>query len=158
MYSERALPPGFVLEKLDLYFPQPTDKIWNNFAETYRLKGKSVAWLLDTCKKSRQYVMNLVVKKKRVENELGDVQGFVVTVRRLADQIAADISATIPQTGLEKILAGEKLQLDKDTEQIIHTVIHANVPITEKHLLQLLELQETMEHPPVELNALMDNL
>ncbi|KAH9360320.1 hypothetical protein HPB48_021587 [Haemaphysalis longicornis] len=158
VYSERALPPGFVLEKLDRYFPKPTDAVWNKFAETYHLKGKSVAWLLDTCKKSRQYVMNLVVKKRRVENDLGDVQGFVVTVKRLADQIAVDISNTIPQTGLEKILAGEKLQLDKDTEQIIQTVIHADRPITEKHLLQLLELQETMEHPPVELNALMENL
>lgn len=157
VYAEKALPPGFVLEKLDTYFPMPTEATWKEFAQTYSLKGKSMTWLLDTCKKSRQYVMNLVVKKKRLESDSHDLEGFVVTVKRLVDQIATDLSKTIPRTGLEKILDGEKLQLDRDTEQIIQTVINKKQPIMEKHLLQLLELQESMEHP-VELNSITDNL
>ncbi|KAL3248743.1 hypothetical protein MRX96_017826 [Rhipicephalus microplus] len=158
VYAEKALPPGFVLEKLDAYFPQPTEAVWKEFAQTYSLRGKSMAWLLDTCKKSRQYVMNLVMKKKRLDSDSRDLEGFVVTVKRLVDQIAADLSTSIPRTGLEKILAGEKLQLDLDTEQIIQTVINKDQPIMEKHLLHLLELQESVEHP-VELKSIAnDNL
>lgn len=158
VYSEKSLPPGFVLEKLDTYFPKHTDPIWNKVAETYNLKGKTVPWLLDTCKKSRNYIMNLVIKKKRVENDLGDVQGFVGTVQKLADQVAMDVTRIFPQTSLEKIVAGEQLKLDKDTQQIIEAVINTKKPIVETHLLRLLELQETMEHPPVGLNTLTHNL
>lgn len=156
VYAEKAMPPGYVLEKLDAYFPQPTESTWKEFGQTYSLRGKSMSWLLDTCKKSRQYVMNLVMKKKRLDSDSRDLEGFVVTVRRLVDQIAADISTTIPRTGLEKILAGEKIQLDPDTEQIIQTVINKNQPIVEKHLLRLLELQESVEHP-VELKSIADD-
>lgn len=157
VYAEKSLPPGFVLEKLDSYFPQPDESSWKDFAQTYALKGKSLSWLLDTCKKSRQYVMNLVIKKKKVESDLKDLEGFVVTVKKLVDQMTTDLSKTIPKTGLERILSDEKLQLDPDTEQIIQTVISKDKPISEKQLLQLLELQESMEHP-VELNSLMDTL
>lgn len=156
VYAEKALPPGFVLEKLDAYFPQPTEAAWKEFAQTYSLRGKSMSWLLDTCKKSRQYVMNLVMKKKRLDSDQNDLEGFVVTVKRLVDQIASDLSSTIPRTGLEKILAGEKIPLDPDTEQIIQTVIDKKQPIMEKHLLHLLELQESVEHP-VELQSITDD-
>ncbi|XP_049270984.1 uncharacterized protein LOC119393660 [Rhipicephalus sanguineus] len=91
VYAEKALPPGFVLEKLDAYFPQPTEAVWKEFAQTYSLRGKSMSWLLDTCKKSRQYVMNLVMKKKRLDSDSRDLEGFVVTVKRLVDQIAGDL-------------------------------------------------------------------
>lgn len=158
VYSEKSLPPGFVLEKLDTYFPKHTDPSWKKVVETYNLKGKTVPWLLDTCKKSRTYIMNLVLKKKRVETDLNDVQGFVGTVQKLVDQIAMDITRIFPQTSLEKIVAGEQLQLDKDTQQIIQAVIDTRKPIVEAHLLRLLDLQDTMEHPPIGLNALTNNL
>lgn len=157
VYAEKSLPPGFVLEKLDSYFPQPDESAWNDFAQKYSLKGKSLEWLMDTCKKSRQYVMNLVIKKKKLESDSKDLEGFVVTVRKLVERITTDLSKTIPQTGLEKILSDEKLQLDPDTEQIIQTVMSKDHPISEKQLLRLLELQESIEHP-LELDSLMDTL
>uniref|UniRef100_A0A2R5LAY7 Uncharacterized protein n=1 Tax=Ornithodoros turicata TaxID=34597 RepID=A0A2R5LAY7_9ACAR len=155
IYAEKSLPPGFVLEKLDVYFPQPVETSYQDFAEKYSLKGKSVTWLQDTCKKSRQYIMNMVIKKKKMEGDSKDLEGFVETVKKLLDQVAVDLSKTIPSTGLERILAGEKLQLDPDTEQIIQTVTSKGSAISEKQLLQLLELQESMEHP-VELKSLLD--
>uniref|UniRef100_A0A131XZY4 Uncharacterized protein n=1 Tax=Ixodes ricinus TaxID=34613 RepID=A0A131XZY4_IXORI len=157
VYAEKSLPPGFVLEKLDSYFPQPDESAWNDFAQKYSLKGKSLEWLMDTCKKSRQYVMNLVIKKKKLESDSKDLEGFVVTVKKLVERITTDLSKTIPQTGLEKILSDEKLQLDPDTEQIIQTVMSKDHPISEKQLLRLLELQESIEHP-LELDSLMDTL
>ncbi|XP_064458571.1 dynactin subunit 4-like [Ornithodoros turicata] len=103
IYAEKSLPPGFVLEKLDVYFPQPVETSYQDFAEKYSLKGKSVTWLQDTCKKSRQYIMNMVIKKKKMEGDSKDLEGFVETVKKLLDQVAVDLSKTIPSTGLERV-------------------------------------------------------
>ncbi|XP_049517163.1 uncharacterized protein LOC125942939 [Dermacentor silvarum] len=38
VYAEKSMPPGYVLEKLDAYFPQPTESTGTEFAQTYSLR------------------------------------------------------------------------------------------------------------------------